>query len=236
MAVAGVLSLLLAGCAGRAPAATAPAVKERVSQKQPYAGAEKLPERLASDGTTIVVGDPGARNKVRVYEDPRCPVVEEFESTGGASVLREKTVGREARTEYTFASFLDDRAGGDGSKRAVNALRAALEEGKFVEYHEVLFRDQADVEAEGGFTTDALLALADEVEDLRGKSFDRAVRTMRYAEFVTASQGAYDSANGDEPLGPGTPTVVINGRQVPEKLRGALFDKDLFPLLLPPAR
>ncbi|MCP9994698.1 DsbA family protein [Streptomyces werraensis] len=115
---------------------------------------------------------------------------------------------------------------GDGSKRAVNALRAALEVGKFVEYHEVLFRNQIEVESSGGFTTSTLLKLADEVSGLRSDSFDQAVKTMKYENFVRASQEAYDSANGDEPLGPGTPTVVINDKQV--EITGLLLEEDLF--------
>lgn len=73
---------------------------------------------------------------------------------------------RRTRTEYTMASFLDDRLGGGGSKKAVNALRAALGEGKFVEYHEVLYANQPE-ESVDGYTTTALLDLAGEVEGLR---------------------------------------------------------------------
>ncbi|MEU1896233.1 DsbA family protein [Streptomyces pristinaespiralis] len=224
---AGVVGLVLAGC-GEAASASAP----RAETAPPYASVEQLPEALGMDGTTITVGDPAAQTTVRVYEDPRCPVVEEFELTGGASVLRERTIGRQVKTEYTFASFRDERLGGDGSKRAVNALRAALDVGKFAEYHAVLFRHQAEAEASGGYTTDDLLKLAGEVKGLRGKQFDHAVTTMKYRSFVTASQAAYDAANGDEPLGPGTPTVVINGKQVPEESYGIIFDKPSFEELL----
>ncbi|MFF9756898.1 thioredoxin domain-containing protein [Streptomyces sp. NPDC014344] len=223
---AGALGLMLTGCGEQTPTST------QGSKIPPYADAEQLPEQLAPDGTTIVVGDPAAPTKVRVYEDPRCPVVEEFENLGGASALREMTVDRETKTEYTFASFRDDRLGGDGSKRAVNALRAALEADKFVEYHEVLFQNQIEVESSGGFTTSTLLDLADEVNGLRSDSFDHAVKTMKYETFVKDSQKAYDGANGDEPLGPGTPTVVINDKQVPEEIFGLLFEEDLFRELL----
>ncbi|MGV2918275.1 DsbA family protein [Streptomyces alfalfae] len=226
----GALGLMLTGCGEQVPASAQATEQEK--KVSPYADAKQLPERLAADGTTIVVGDPAASTKVRVYEDPRCPVVEEFESLGGASVLREMTVDREVRTEYTFASFRDDRMGGDGSKRAVNALRAALEVGKFVEYHEVLFRNQIEVESSDGFTTSTLLELADEVSGLRSDSFDQAVKTMKHESFVKASQEAYDSANGDEPLGPGTPSVFIHGKEVPESHFGSLFETDRFKELL----
>lgn len=76
----------------------------------------------------------------------------------------------EIKAQYTFASFKDDRLGGDGSKRAVNALRAALGKRKFVEYHAGLFGNQAAVESSGGCTTERLLKLAGKVPGLRDEA------------------------------------------------------------------
>lgn len=56
---------------------------------------------------------------------------------------------RTATAQYTLASFLDDGVGGSGSKKAVNALRAALKEGKFLEYHEVLYLNQPEESVDG---------------------------------------------------------------------------------------
>ncbi|KOX28612.1 MULTISPECIES: thioredoxin domain-containing protein [unclassified Streptomyces] len=195
-----------------------------------YASAAQLPEQTALDGTTIVVGNPAARSTVHLYEDPRCPVVEEYERTGAKS-LEKLLLAGEIKAQYTFASFKDDRLEGDGSKRAVNALRAALEKDKFVEYHRVLFDHQTDVESSGGFTTQRLLQLADKVPGLRDETFDQAVRTMRYRPFVTASEKAYEHT-GDDPRGPGTPTVVVNGHMIDGALYPANFDPRLFTLLV----
>ncbi|MEW2588135.1 hypothetical protein [Streptomyces virginiae] len=87
---------------------------------QAYAGTAELPESLSPDGTTILVGNPQAKTVVRLYEDPRCPVVADFESTG-AEAIRTLTVLGRTRTEYALASFKDGSLGGDGSRRAVNA-------------------------------------------------------------------------------------------------------------------
>ncbi|WP_405896202.1 DsbA family protein [Streptomyces sp. NBC_00727] len=114
-----------------------------------YQSPEDLPERRDADGTTIAVGDPEARSTVQVYEDPRCPVVEEFEQTG-ATALQGLLLEGKVKAKYTFASFKDDRLGGDGSKRVVNALRAALEKGMFVEYHAVLFATRSLSRAAAG--------------------------------------------------------------------------------------
>lgn len=212
---AGVALGVLAGCGTRTPAT----------------GAEALREELAADGTTIVVGDPDAAVTVKVYEDPRCPVVEDFEATGGP-VLREKLTRGEVRAEYTFASFKDDALGGDGSKRAVNALRAALEADRFAEYHAVLFESAEVIELGDGFTTASLLGLADRVEGLRGKEFDEAVRTMKYEEFVTASEEAFETAGSADAPVEGTPTVVVDGAPFTGDMFGLLFDEQAFGRLL----
>ncbi|MEU6806667.1 thioredoxin domain-containing protein [Streptomyces neyagawaensis] len=197
-----------------------------------FASAEELPEKLGADGTTITVGDPDAPVKVHLYEDPRCPYCEEFETTGGGPQLREAMLERWTRAEYTLASFLDGRAGGTGSKKAVNALRAALEEGKFVEYHEVLYANQPE-ESVDGFTDACLLRLAGKVEGLRGPEFDGAVRSMKYRGFVAASQNAYEKAGGaKEPEGPGTPTAEINGKRIPLQYNALLLESDAFAGLL----
>ncbi|MBW5420099.1 thioredoxin domain-containing protein [Streptomyces sp. BG9H] len=225
---------IIAGCAPVGPEAGGAAPDAQKSKKaRPgagaekvrYASAERLPERIASDGTTIEVGNPAARSTVHAYEDPRCPAVEMYERTG-AGAVHKLVLGGEIKTEYTFASFKDDRLGGNGSKRAVNALRAALEKGKFVEYHAVIFKNQAAVESSGGFTVQRLLKLADKVPGLRGEAFDRAVRTMKYRSFVTASQQAYQQT-GDDPIGPGTPTVVVNGHTINNGLWHVNFDPSL---------
>ncbi|WP_414079775.1 DsbA family protein [Streptomyces sp. CL7] len=197
-----------------------------------YRSAEELPEELGRDGTTVTVGDPHAPVTVHLYEDPRCPVCEEFEITGAGPGLREATLDGTTKTQYTLASFLDDRVGGNGSKKAVNALRAALEEGKFAEYHEVLYANQPE-EAVDGYTDAFLLGLASQVDGLRDPAFDAAVRTMKYRDFVTASQKAYEKAGGPaEPEGPGTPTAVVNGTPIPAEYNGILMDGAAFTELL----
>jgi protein-disulfide isomerase len=217
-----VSAVALSACGGRATTRDG---------KVAYSGLEGVPEALAPDGTTIRVGDPEALVTLHLYEDPRCPFCEEFELTGGGPAAHDLTVRRSVRTDYTLASFLDDRLGGGGSKRAVNALRASLEEGKFAEYHAVLYKNQPE-ESVDGFTDAKLLDLAGQVKGLRGPAFDSAIKTMKYRDFVVRSQKAYESAGGDDPRGPGTPTAVINGIRVREEYAGILYDQYLFGGLL----
>jgi protein-disulfide isomerase len=166
-----------------------------------------LPSRLEPDGTTITVGDPAAPHTISVYEDPRCPVCARFEKANGAKLTALATAGR-VRLQYTLASFLDDNLGGGGSKRAVNALRAAVAANRFAPLHALVYARQPE-ESRDGFTVPFLLQLAGQVPGLRGPAFDAAVRGQTYASFVSGSEHAF-VASGVQ----GTPTVSIDGKRL----------------------
>lgn len=166
-----------------------------------------LPSRLEPDGTTITVGDPAAPHTVSVYEDPRCPVCARFEKANGAKLTALATAGR-VRVQYTLASFLDDNLGGGGSKRAVNALRAAVAENRFAPLHALVYARQP-AESQDGFTVPFLLQLAGQVQGLRTPAFDAAVRGQTYASFVSGSEHAFVSSGVQ-----GTPTVSIDGKRL----------------------
>ncbi|MET8102920.1 thioredoxin domain-containing protein [Streptomyces sp. NPDC005236] len=121
---------------------------------------------------------------------------------------------------------MDDRLGGKGSERAANALRAALERGRFIEYHDVLFAHQPE-EVVDGYTDDFLLRMASEVAGLRDKEFDAAVRGMKYRDFVTASERAYVADKV-----PGTPSVAVDGRLLDTRLWDGLFDAATLPMVI----
>ncbi|MGW2336228.1 hypothetical protein ACWCXS_19960 [Streptomyces sp. NPDC001685] len=58
-----------------------------------------------------------------------------------------------------------------------------------------------------------------------------SVPTVAYRSFVTASQQAYRQT-GDDPIGPGTPTIVVNGHNIDGGLYFANFDAKVFRLLV----
>ncbi|MEU2396311.1 thioredoxin domain-containing protein [Streptomyces sp. NPDC007369] len=194
-------------------------------RRNPYASIEDVPEALGPDGTTIIVGDP-QRTPVHLYEDMRSSVCREVEVTGAGSTLLDMTLGKEVRTQYTLASGLDGRTGGTGSGKAANALRAALEQDRFAEYRAVLLLNQPD-EKTDGYTDEFLLAMASRVDGLRGPAFDSAVKDMRYADFVAASQKAYEAAGAPAP-----PAVDINGERLPDTQSDVMLVKDAVRLML----
>lgn len=195
-----------------AGAATAGSSGAPVPPAPPATGTRKpapgtLPSRLEPDGTTITVGNPSARHTISVYEDPRCPICARFEKTNGAKLTALATAGK-VKLQYTMASFLDDNLGGSGSKRTVNALRAAVAENRFAPLHTLVYARQPG-ESQDGFTVPFLLQLAGQVRGLRTPAFDTAVRGQRYASFVSGSEHAF-IASGVQ----GTPSVSIDGQRL----------------------
>jgi protein-disulfide isomerase len=184
-----------------------------------------LPARLEADGTTITVGDPAAKNTIQIYEDPRCPICKRFEAAAAGQLATLAKAGK-IKIQYTLASFLDQNLHGNGSKKAANALRAALEQGKFPSYHAVLYENQPE-ETVDGFTDAFLLKLADKVDGLRGTAFDSAVKSQKYADYVTKSEQAFVASGAS-----GTPTVKINGKLLESADFQKLFQPTTFAALL----
>ncbi|WPO72946.1 DsbA family protein [Streptomyces sp. KN37] len=202
------------GPGSEAPDAGAP------EAKAPPASSARLADVAASvKGGVITVGDPKAGHTVKVYEDSRCPFCKKFEE-GGAQALVEPVADGKVKIEYTIASFLDKNLGGSGSVNAANALRAAVEAGKFPQYHAAVFANQPEEESDDAYTPAFLLKIADKVDGLRGAAFDKAVTNGTYKKWVGEAMTAFTD-DGIE----GTPTVLIDG----EKAAGdSLYDQAAF--------
>uniref|UniRef100_A0AAU2V4X1 DsbA family protein n=1 Tax=Streptomyces sp. NBC_00003 TaxID=2903608 RepID=A0AAU2V4X1_9ACTN len=179
----------------------------------------KLPAKV--EGAEIVVGDPNAPHTVKVYEDPRCPFCMHYEG-GGAAAVAKLAAEKKVKIRYTIASFLDANFGGGGSKRAVNAMRASVEQGKFAEFHAAVFASQPAKETDDAFTADNLLKIADKVPGLRGPAFDKAVRENTYKDFVKAAEGAFEDSGVNS-----SPVILIDGKK-PAGDGRAIFNEEAF--------
>ncbi|MGW6860664.1 DsbA family protein [Streptomyces xanthophaeus] len=173
-----------------------------------------LPARV--DGAKVVVGDPAAPRTAQVLVDPRCGYCAKFEAAGGETLLKLAARG-EVKVEYLLASFLD-KGGASGSVKAVNALRAAVDEGKFAEYNAAVFASRP----EGKFTDELLLRIADAVPGLRGPRFDTAVADMTYRGWVAEAEKGFEATGAQ-----GTPVVLVDGKPVGAKDR-SMFDAAAF--------
>ena len=94
---------------------------------------------------------------------------------------------------------------GRESVDAALAARAAQAQGKFWEYHDLIYANQSSGNS-GGYTEGSLTALAEEA----GLDVDRFRRDLESARYEAVVQADFEEGQG---LGiSGTPTFFINGR------------------------
>jgi hypothetical protein len=115
-------------------------------------------------------------------------------------MLRREVAAGAVAVEYRMRSFL-----GPESERAVGALAAAAEAGKFDELRRELFANQPP-EHSGGFTSDDLLELGRRA-GVRDPEFEAAVREERYVEWARRTEQIF---RGQDPAG--TPAGILDGR------------------------
>ncbi|MFE1319540.1 DsbA family protein [Kitasatospora phosalacinea] len=164
----------------------------------------------ATDSTVVVYGRADAPHTLSVYEDFRCPVCQAFETSAGKTVQQLADQG-DYKIEYHLATFLDDNLGGTGSKAALAAAGAALNEGvdKFKAFHDVLYANQP-AETEDGFgDVNHLLDLAGQVPGLKTETFTKAVTEGTYKGWAAKVSTAFNKSGVS-----GTPTVELDGKQL----------------------
>ncbi|MER5638080.1 thioredoxin domain-containing protein [Kitasatospora sp. NPDC002227] len=160
------------------------------------------------DGTVVVYGKADAPHTLKVYEDFRCPICKELEDSAGQSVQQLADSGT-YKIEYHLAAFLDDGLGGKGSKTALAAAGAALNEGvdKFKQFHDVLYANQPAEKVDGFGDVNHILDLAAKVPGLKTDAFTKAVTEGTYLPWAGKVADAFQ-ASGVR----GTPTVILDGK------------------------
>ena len=110
--------------------------------------------------------------------------------------MQEYVEGGTLRIEWRDFPYL-----GKESLNAAVAARAAQEQGKFWDYHDLLYRNQP-----GGFPDEKLAGLAREA-GLDAERFEADLATGEYEQIVTTN-----FREGQQRGISGTPTFVINGQ------------------------
>jgi protein-disulfide isomerase len=170
-----------------------------------------------ADGTTVIVGDPKNKNVVKEYEDLRCPICAAYEQAAGDAVLQGAKDGK-YQIDYTFATFIDDKDNGQGSKRALSALGAALNVSvdAFEQYHRALYTaaNHPDEQNDAYKSADKLISIAQQVPALKGNAkFSDAVKKGTFDKWALTMSDKYNHSSQDVLQG-GTPYVLVNGTQV----------------------
>ncbi|WP_181776410.1 DsbA family protein [Amycolatopsis pittospori] len=169
------------------------------------------------DGAAVTVGKPEAKKTIDIYADFLCPVCKQFEESFKADIQEQVNNGT-LQVRYHMLPMLNQRSDPPGySLDSANASLAAADAGKFLAFHDALFKDQPQ-EGARGFDKGQLIKLGQDV-GITDPAFAMAINGGAYEQQI---QDAYKKISTDPALqqdfgnGPGfgTPTVTANGQVV----------------------
>lgn len=165
----------------------------------------KTVERPSGEG--LALGDPNAPAKIDVFEDFQCPACKQFTESVESQVLSELVETGQAYYVFHQYPFLDKNSITKESHQAASASMCASEQGKFWEYHDILFANW-NGENEGAFNDARLKEFAKSLE-LDVEVFNSCFDENRFADEIDA-----DFNLGNQMGVSGTPSVFVNGVMV----------------------
>jgi protein-disulfide isomerase len=163
----------------------------------------RTPSVAVDEGTAFAVGTGPVT--VDLYEDFMCPICHEFETQAGTTI-QQLVSENKVTVRYHPVAILDGYSSGtEYSTRAAGAVAAAAQDGKFLAYHDVLYRNQP-AENSTGLTNAKLIELGKSV-GLTSSTFADAVNGKTYSGWAGKVTDTV-SARGFI----GTPTVLVAGK------------------------
>jgi protein-disulfide isomerase len=157
------------------------------------------------NGKTI--GDTNAKVEVQVYEDFQCPNCKTYADSIEKQLVDSSYI-TDGQAYYVFMQFpfLDSNSITKESHQAANASMCAMEQGRFWDYHDILFANQGAVENGGAYNNKRLQAFAESL-GLNMDEFNQCFNADKYATQIEA-----DYQEGIAAGVKGTPTVIVNGQ------------------------
>ena len=147
----------------------------------------------------LAMGNPDAPVKVEIFSDFQCPACKQFLSKYEATIVNTYIATGKVYWKYAPLAFI-----GPESVAAVEAAYCASDQGKFWEYHDILFANQTG-ENIGDFTNRRLGAFAQTI-GLNMSQFNSCFNGNKYSQQVQK-----DENRGTEVGIQRTPTLTING-------------------------
>lgn len=138
---------------------------------------------------------------IEIYEDFQCPACQRFETISG-EYIADLINTKQAKVAFHMLSFL-----GPESQIAANAAGCAADQGKFLDFHKLLYANQPP-ENSGTWTSSYFSTLSIAL-GITEKSYDKCIANNEYKDWVVnvANEGAKRNINS-------TPTVFINGKEI----------------------
>ncbi|MBZ5735928.1 DsbA family protein [Nocardioides sp. TRM66260-LWL] len=179
----------------------------------PSAPVAGTPDQVTDSGAFVVgaaakAGAAKPKVTVQVVEDFQCPACRAFEESGGKQLLAQYAASKDVRVEYRGIAFLDRASSTRYSTRSLNASACVMASGPTVwqRFHDELFAQQP-AEGGDGLPDEQLVSLA---EQAGAKDVASCITDGRYESWTAATTKAFFDQGGQ-----GTPTIFVNGQQLP---------------------
>jgi protein-disulfide isomerase len=170
------------------------------------------------DGVVVTVGKPGAKATLDVYADFLCPICGTFEKSYKAGIEAAINNGQ-LQVKYHMVPLLITKSSPPGySLDSANAALAAADAGKFLQFHDALYKSQPE-EGARGYDKTQLIQLGKDLgitdpkfaADVNAGTYDSQLNT---ALDQASNDPALEIDYGNGQKGFGTPTVVSRGQVV----------------------
>jgi protein-disulfide isomerase len=149
---------------------------------------------------------------LEIWEDFQCPACGALEQANG-EYIQQLAFDKKINLVYRPTSFLDSSGNNNSSKRAISAWGCAIDQGKNIEYHNEVYKNQPQGKA--GWSDEELLQYGKNV-GIDGSSYDefsQCVADLTYVNWaVNSTQIFYDEEIQS------TPTVLLNGVKIPNEI------------------
>jgi len=176
--------------------------------KKPVTNATAPASISKVDGSGLVF-NPDVKAQIDIWEDFQCPACRDFEAINNDYIKKVVADGL-AKVVYHPLTFIGARStnGLNESLIAANAAACAMDEGKFIDMHEILYQNQATSENSGKFTNTYMISLGSKI-GLTSMKFQNCVTGGNYELWTqtSASYAAVKNVNS-------TPTVFVNGKEL----------------------
>lgn len=181
-------------------------------------------EYALEDGSAL--GPAAAPVVIQVFSDFQCPVCDSFAAGVEKQIIDAYIATGQVRLEYLHYLVIDQLRGGSESRRSAIASECAARQSEFWNYHDILYANRLGERA-GSFTNQRLVAMAETV-GLDMPAFNGCFNSSATAGLVDA-----DAVLAAQLGVSGTPTVFINGAEVPGTSRDsfAFYQQRIDPLI-----
>jgi len=164
------------------------------------------PSNLEVEMDGKALGDPNAPVKMEVWEDFQCSGCMYYSINTEPIIIQNYVATGKVYYTYNFYPIIDGGVSSGESHQSANAAMCALEQGRFWEYHDLLYANWIG-ENVGSYTDERLIAMAESL-GLDMGNFKKCFNSDKYADVI-----AEDYAAGQALGINATPAIFINGQQ-----------------------